>query len=332
MKAHIEEASGGGNQLARSSAELSTRKSGGKLKLKTVLVPIDFSHLSLRAIPWAQSLAHSSGATVHLVHVHGYEYPVPAGVMPPGMTSTKKVENRLLHCLRDVAANHRLLASVNRCHVRTGIPFDEICNVAREIGADLIVTSTHGRTGWKRLFLGSTAERVVRHTPCPVLIARQSPGSRPAAPAVRTIVVPVDFSRASAKGLAFAVKLAAEFNAALTQLHFISRESYVTPEGAVVYGNAELLREARAAAKERMLATIKATDFCGVGVRSVIRVGDPETQICRFAEKNAIDLIVTTTHGRTGLRHVLLGSVAEHIVRYAKGAVLVVPTRRGAKA
>jgi nucleotide-binding universal stress UspA family protein len=84
--------------------------------------------------------------------------------------------------------------------------------------------------------------------------------------------------------------------------------------------------------KERMRALVRITDFDGVEFKTAIRAGFAEDEICDYAQKNSMDLIVTATHGRTGLRHALLGGVAEHIVRYAKGPVLVVPTRWGAKA
>lgn len=329
MKAHIEEASGGGNRLSHGSAELTTRNLSGKLKLKTVLVPIDFSSLSLRAIPWAQAIAHLSGATVHFVHVHAFEYPVPAGVVPPTMLSARKVENRLLRGLRDVATEHHLRESVNRCHIRTGIAFDEICKVAREIDADLIVTSTHGRTGWKRLFLGSTAERVVRHTPCPVLIAREPRRAGPVM--ISKILAPIDFSPQSIRGLGFALGIARTFGASVTALHVLNRAQCLTPEGVVLYPEAELTQRDRLAAKEKMRQLVRNTDVSGLDFRTSIRLGYPEEEICNYAAYYGLDLIVAATHGRTGMRHVLLGSVAEHIVRYAKGPVLVIPTRRGAK-
>ena len=64
-------------------------------------------------------------------------------------------------------------ALVEALLVRDGAPFDEICKAAKEIESDLIVIATHGYTGLKHVFLGSTAERVVRHAPCPVLIVRE---------------------------------------------------------------------------------------------------------------------------------------------------------------
>ena len=89
------------------------------------------------------------------------------------------------------------------CHVRSGRPYEQIIRLAREIAADLIVLSTRGHSGLKHLLLGSTAERVVRSAPCPVLVARKRKRrskARPEAFAIRTILVPTDFSQRALAG------------------------------------------------------------------------------------------------------------------------------------
>lgn len=69
------------------------------------------------------------------------------------------------------------------------------------------------------------------------------------------------------------------------------------------------------------------TDFGAVKFETAVKMGSPAQKVCRYAQKVGADLIVTSTHGRTGLPHIFIGSTAEQIVRYAKSAVLVVPTR-----
>src|SRR5205814_10101138 len=100
-------------------------------------------------------------------------------------------------------------------------PFDEICRLAQPIPADLVVMPTHGRTGLKHVFLGSTAERIVQHSSCPVLVTRGSAlqadnGSRFA---IKTILVPVDFSNCSREGLRYAIAFAKDFGAKIILLH-----------------------------------------------------------------------------------------------------------------
>jgi nucleotide-binding universal stress UspA family protein len=184
-----------------------------ELSIKKILVPIDFSKMSIDAIEVAKDIARRCDAALHLVHACEVSYPV--GFMAPGMPPAMPVitlpaeEVSALGRRLDALGHHHGIPS-QRCHLIKGTPaFDEVCQLAREIGADLIVTSTHGRTGLKHLFLGSTAERVVQHSPCPVFVARQfeksvhdtKPGH-----GLDKLLVPVDFSGCSLEGLRYAMQ------------------------------------------------------------------------------------------------------------------------------
>ncbi|MEO6871357.1 MAG: universal stress protein [Chthoniobacterales bacterium] len=210
-------------------------------------------------------------------------------------------------------------------HVRAGRPFAQICQLAGEMHADLITLSTQGRTGWERALLGSTTERVIRHAPCPVLVVRRLRVGRKRELKLQKIVVPVDFSERSARGLNYAIGLAQLFEAEIALLHVV-RLRYDLPS-IVVYSNSKLSRWAREAAETRMADLLGQTDFDDVKVTATIKIGAAAQKICRYALTIGADLILTSTHGRTGLPHVLIGSTAEQIVRYAKSPVLVVPTR-----
>jgi universal stress protein A len=129
--------------------------------------------------------------------------------------------------------------------------------------------------------------------------------------------------------LNYALKLAPAFGAELLLLHALHVYHYGTP--VVVYTVAELNRFTREGAEERMHDLLRDTDFGDVKFETVIRMGrqtgSPAPDICHYAERTSSDLVVTCTHGRTGLPHVLIGSVAEQIIRYAKTPVFVVPMR-----
>ena len=277
----------------------------------------------------AKFIAHRTGAGVHLIHVHdsGRLDFSDGGVIG---TSARAIQDWLYRDLKEVAVRHNLPNATARCHILTGHAFEQICKLAGKIHADLIVMSTHGRTGWRRVLLGSTAERVVQHAPCPVLIARQSKTVQKHALKLKKIVVPVDFSDCSVEGLNYAVKLARGFNAELLLLHALHIYHYETP--VVVYTVPELNRFAREGVEERMQELVHDTNFGDVKFGTVIKLGrqtgSSARTICHYAEKTSADLIVTSTHGRTGLPHVLIGSVAEKIARCAKTPVLVVPTRQ----
>jgi nucleotide-binding universal stress UspA family protein len=150
-----------------------------KPSIRTILVPIDFSKMSIQAIETAKKLAQRFQATIHLAHVRQFDYPAGfTAPVPPFMpfsmvTYDQDAEKKLSRQLRDLARRHHL-SSDETCHIQTGAPaFDEICRLARDIRADLIVMPTHRYTGFKHVFLGSTAERVVQHSSCPVFISRQ---------------------------------------------------------------------------------------------------------------------------------------------------------------
>ena len=188
-----------------------------KMLLRKILVPVDFLKPSVAAINYASKVATRLGAELNLIHV--FESPTPLVGMNgmPLYVSDTEVGIRARAHLETTAKRHGIPLRAEHIHVKEGRAFEEICQLARKIDIDLIIMPTRGNTGLKHLVLGSTAERVVRHSPCPVLVLRS--GSKPAGtgklPAAsiifRKIVVPIDFSTCSKKGLVYAKNLAREF-------------------------------------------------------------------------------------------------------------------------
>ena len=302
------------------SNELSRSRQIG---LETILVPIDFSPASLYPIHWAKFIAQRTKASIHFVSVHDFGYPVATALTPPVIGSEAEIRDHLHRDLQTIAISQKVLQA--GFHIRAGRPFDQICQTASEIQADLIVLATHGRTGWERAFLGRTVERVIRHAPCPVLVARPTRAGRKHELKLRKIVVPVDFSDCAAQGLRYAMGLAQRFGAELSLLNVVQLHHDLPP--IVIYSPSKLGRWAREVATAHMEDFVAATDFGGVKFETAIKLGSPAQKICRYARTVGADLIVTSTHGRTGLPHILIGSTAEQIVRYARSPVLVVPTR-----
>ena len=108
-----------------------------------------------------------------------------------------------INILEHVAKKYSIELRQENLHALKGRPFEQICRLARDINIDLIVIATRGNTGFKHFVLGSTTERVVRYSPCPVLVTRDRKLSRRAT-TFRKILVPIDFSECSMKGLAYA--------------------------------------------------------------------------------------------------------------------------------
>jgi nucleotide-binding universal stress UspA family protein len=302
-------------------------------QIRNVLVAIDFSTASLEAIEAALPLVKHFGADLHLVHVFEPDYPASSMVAIPLVVPELEVGEGVRRQLRDVAKAYSVPLRRENIHAIKGRPFEEICRLAQEIDIDLIVIATRGNTGLKHLLLGSTAERVVRYSPCPVLVVRGSDSKKKSArqlAAFRKILVPVDFSDCSMKGLEYAKKLAREFRAKLILLHSIALQYYVASDEYARYDLPLLLEQIDEAAKQQMRDLVQQTNWNGVEVETSIEIGHAGQQICAEATERNAGLIAISTHGRTGFKHVLLGSTAEYVVRHASCPVLVVPSRERA--
>ena len=141
------------------------------LKLKSILVPIDFSKISQKALEYAVPLAKQFEAKITLLHaIEPLPYPVDLTYVPMGEGFPIKPLEKELNALAKNTIRPEFLREVL---VRVGTAFEVITNVAHDCEADLIVITTHGHTGLKHVFMGSTAERVVRHAPCPVFVVRK---------------------------------------------------------------------------------------------------------------------------------------------------------------
>jgi nucleotide-binding universal stress UspA family protein len=143
---------------------------------------------------------------------------------------------------------------------------------------------------------------------------------------IRTILVPVDFSECSLSGLTYAVRLAREVEARIIVLHVADLGPVMMTTGCGDYDSRIYVEAAQLRCGTQMQAFLKRVDFDGVPVRTSAVAGYCPAAIYEAAEKEGADLIVISTHGRTGLRRALLGSVAEGTVRSAICPVVVVPS------
>lgn len=141
-------------------------------KIRSILVPVDFSRPSEKALDYAASLAGQFGAKLILLNVVE-PFPTPDFAYSPMALDDNVIVAQAKEHLKKVLTRRGLEAGlVEKILVRHGSPYTEITDAARTLKVDLIVISTHGYTGLAHVFLGSTAERVVRHAPCPVLVVR----------------------------------------------------------------------------------------------------------------------------------------------------------------
>jgi nucleotide-binding universal stress UspA family protein len=290
-------------------------------KLRKLLVAVDFSETSERALSAALELGHRYAAEVHLVHA--LEVPLPifepyAVAVPPSFVTDARqsAEEKLARA----AARVKEAGLSGTSHLGDVPAGRAVAARAREIGADLVVVGTHGHTGFKHVLLGSVAESTVRESPCSVLTVK---GQGAPAFSPRVIVVGVDFSDPSAEALAAAAELAREFGAVLHLVHALDlRIPFVTPYEVAVPD--AFLESARQAALDRLGALVDEKRAAGLDVKAHLASAPPASALSEVAEQIQADLVVTGSRGLTGLKHVILGSVAERTLRHASCSVLTV--------
>jgi nucleotide-binding universal stress UspA family protein len=290
--------------------------------IKKILVPTDFSEHADRAIAEAAKLAKPFGATVHLLHV--VQLPVFVTVPEAPMLPASYWQD-----MRNAARTH--LAPIQKKLQSEGIRSEVevvedvsafgITAEAERIHADLIVMGSRGLSGLKHVLLGSVAERTVRHASCPVLTVKESPLN------LRTIVVPMDFSPSAQQALELAKSLAKNAG----KSHLVLVHAYYVPveleQYLVSHSDPFFERVSKGVTKDLEAILIGLQD-AGFSAEYVARPGIPESVILEVAKEKKADLIAMGTHGRRGLKHMLLGSVAEQVVRHAESPVLTVREKK----
>lgn len=162
--------------MAGATHRLPGREGAPSSEYRTLLVPYDFSAHARAALFTATDLARRLAADLHLVHVvhvPSVAYAHYAGATAPPPVQIDEVRESALEALRGVARGVEGLSGKVEAHVVAGGTVDAaLCEASEQLGADLIVMGTHGRTGLAHVFLGSVAERTLRRAPCPVLGVR----------------------------------------------------------------------------------------------------------------------------------------------------------------
>ena len=292
-----------------------------------ILAATDFSEQANAAIRHAATLAKRFDAELVLMHVGSPPEPPPAGAVIPSRvvsqvtTLVEKIHAENEEELSALAEKLRADGASIATRLTVDHPDVAIADTASEIGADLVVTGTHGRTGVQRFLLGSTAERVVRLSEVPVLV------SRPPAPEsglYRRVLVATDFSPASERALALATELAAP-DAAIDIQHvwqFPARAQALLGSPSAVHG--DLQDELKAVFAEQAEALRARHQRGQQTLRTVQDVGAAASKIQERLEfEGDYDLVALGSHGERGFRRFFLGSVAERITRHAPCSVLV---------
>ncbi len=297
------------------------------ITIRRILFPTDFSPCADQALDHALALARQYQAEVHLFHaivLHEDDPHQPAHHLPDVDTLRARLRELAEADMGAALAAHQgedLKVKTAQSFCVAAAP--AILEYAASKRIDLIVMGTHGRRGLGHLFLGSVAEEVVRHAPCPVLTVREKAKVRKPRP-LRHILVPVDYSRHALLALRHALALAQPTQAQVHLLHVVEEAVhpafYATGKTSIFDFVPDIRRRSLQAMKE-LVAKAKGPD-----TKTTFHVveGRAAVEIVKWAESHPVDLMVIATHGLTGLEHLLLGSVTERVVRTAPCPVLTV--------
>jgi nucleotide-binding universal stress UspA family protein len=298
---------------------------------RRILCPIDFSEFSRRALDHALAVARCYRSTVTALHVvaptpvvapvpyfFGADAPPPPMMLPPADREAIAAQLRQLVDAEQVPG-----IRVDTLIAEAPVAYREILVQAERLGADLVVIGTHGRSGFERLFLGSTAERVLRKATCPIMtVPPKAPEAMPRGPVPFTrILCAVDFSDSSSLGLDYAVSLARESKAALTLAHVIeTRPLYYDFSPPVAIDLTAWLEEARTRLRDMVPDAARAS----CAVTEAVREGSAHHEILALAGELESDLIVMGVRGRGAADLWFFGSTTHHVIREARCGVLTV--------
>ena len=293
----------------------------------SVLCPVDFSGPSRGALRYACALAgHFHGAlTVATVNDPLLEH---ASDVYYGASWLKQEALRELEAFvaQTLGARRQQLAEL-QFEVATGKPAPQILHIGAVRGADVIVMSTHGRTGVGKRLFGSTAERVLRETSIPVLITPANAVGpedlEQARRAIRAILAPIDFSEGTPQQVRVAAGAAAAFGASLTLTHVLEPLPEFGGDERFLAG----LRHSRQAHAEHTLGDVLADLPQTVHANLVTACGDAAAEIVHLAERCETDLIVMGLHASVG-GGPRMGSVTYRVSCQAKTLVLALPPRQ----
>lgn len=291
---------------------------------QSILCPVDFSEQSRHALRWASAIARHRGVGLTVLYV---VEPVLARaaalrlhldlLQADATPALREFIAKTLHEGQDVAADVRTV-------VATGVPADVIVQVSRREAVGLVVMGTHGLGGLRKVVLGSTTERVLRRTECPVLAvptgATRAPIVAPSVVRLNTLLIATDFGQSARAATQWAAHLASDIGASLVLAHVVEPVA-VPPWWQPLVEDFE---SDRAASGRRMLEQLAA----GLGATRVVcdvALGPAADRIASMTSDHGADLVVMGLTGGADWTLRRPGSIAYRVLRRARVAVVVVP-------
>ena len=288
----------------------------------SILCPVDFSDSSRAALRYAMAIAGHCRAELTVITVEDpllAEMDVERGLLWPHERARKELAAAVAQVL-----GCQLMPIDIRYVVAVGHPAAEILRVSAECRADLIVMSSHGLTGVRKLFFGSTTERVLRETSVPVLVTKATDHgplqASEMAPVVNRVLVPVDFSTESAPQLLMAGVIATALKVPILLTHVVEPMSRPNWRGRE---QPSVDAERRANAEERLEALARSVPAAG-RVETLVAFGDPAEETAKIARDRRTQLVVIGLRASKpcGSR---IGSVTYRVICLAPSLVLALP-------
>lgn len=297
-----------------------------RMNFRSIICATDFSDFSNRTIPYGVAIAREFDARLYVCHVIDL-----SAVTIYGEFQLDPVGQQLR--IQQEAQEHlSKIPGLDRVTweplIAIGQPAAEIARLAEEKGIDLVITSTRGRAGLKRLILGSVTQRLMRILTCP-LLAVQSPeegfiGRETTGIRLKKILVGCDFSADSVLGLNYGLSLAQEFEAELHLIHVseppVYREFMSPAEQAQDMVHTDVFKE-----KLEDLVPAEARNWCSLQV-AVLR-GQPHEELVAYAVTQNMDMIVMGVRGYGLVKSLLMGSTTDRVVRRSPCPVLSVSSQ-----
>ena len=298
------------------------------LRIHNLLYPIDLSAGTNAAFPHALLLARRHHATIHMMHVESAAIPSSVAETVAELFADHPAEGA--HGddadlrMREIVNEHKGGdVDIEYIHAKHVAVSKVLLMYAATAEIDLIVMDSHGRRGMRRLLVGSVADEMIRGAACPVLIVRHRDDPVENVASGGRLMVPFDFSVHAEHALRYARELSIVYDAPLDVVHVIDPASHTEAYVTEVAEHGAALERLRYEASSHLQNINEGVDDAAVSVAYHVRVGFPPKEITEFAVQNDSEMIIMCSHGQTGKKSIMLGSVAENVVRHAPCAVFI---------
>jgi nucleotide-binding universal stress UspA family protein len=245
------------------------------VQLNKVLYATDFSEGSMHALPYVHAIAKAFGSVVYICHILA-PTPLAAGAAAPQLYEAvgKEASDQLAALLHSQAFR----GLDGKLVLAEGAVDDELVRIIRERNIDLVVAGTHGRTGLRKVFMGSVVEAICRAATCPILTV--GPGLKPDGDQFKRILFPTDLSRESAAVAPYLTLFARKYRSSVTVLHVMPEETGENPDARTL---SEPIRTHMMEAFQSGLAAFN-PEF-------MIEFGDTTETILRVAKEKNVELV-----------------------------------------